>query len=74
MEWLYSIEMFKNGKWVKEIRTYYKEKSLDDFDLTPVEGKRRNAQLIKKPERKVPANITPNVVQDSNPRPRSEFE
>lgn len=42
----YSIEMFKDNKWQKEIRWYNNEKSLYDFDLCDVEGKRKSAKLI----------------------------
>ncbi len=44
----YSIEVFRNNQWVKETRTYYKEKSLTDFDLHDIPDKRRNATFISK--------------------------
>lgn len=29
----YEIEMFKEGVWIKEVRIYFVEKKLTDFDL-----------------------------------------
>ena len=46
MKYHYTIEMYKNGQWVVEDRYYECEKSLTDFDLCDVEGKRRNAKFI----------------------------
>lgn len=42
----YSIELFTEGVWIIEIRFYYIDKDLNDFDLHPVENKRRNVKLI----------------------------
>lgn len=44
-QFIYSIEMFRNGAWVKENRIYNKLKLFSDFDLCDVCGKRRGASL-----------------------------
>lgn len=45
-EYYYSVEMFRNGQWGTDIRTYYFEKNINDSDLCDVEGKRRNAKEL----------------------------
>lgn len=40
------IEMFKDGKWITDIRIYNKVKSLESFDLFTIPNKRRNVKII----------------------------
>lgn len=43
----WSVELFNEGKWIKTIRTYYRAKSIRDFDLYFIPDKRRHAKLIE---------------------------
>lgn len=49
MFWTYQLEMYNeiDKVWEKHIRIYRGEKSIDDFDLFYIEGKRRNTHLIQ---------------------------
>lgn len=40
------IEMFKDGRWVTEIRYYNIQKPLSSFDLYTIEGRRRKAKIV----------------------------
>jgi len=42
----YSLEMFINGTWVLNYRYYKYMKNLNDHDLIPIIGKRRNIQYL----------------------------
>lgn len=42
----WSVEMFKDNRWIVEIRIYHPFKDIRDFDLCLVPGKRRCAKLI----------------------------
>lgn len=45
---VYSIEIFneKKNNWVKENRFYLLRKSGKEFDVFPIEGKRKNFKLV----------------------------
>lgn len=44
--YVWEVEMFKDGNWVREKRIYYAVKQKSDFDIKDVDGKRRNAKMV----------------------------